>query len=88
MRIAQHFSAGFKSTFMNESVKRTTDYASHGFRFCFQPSASRTEVNRLTEPSDKSLGYSHVVRCADENDADFFGQTLHVNTRNRTNMPY
>jgi len=57
MRIAQHLSAGFKSRLANKSVKRTTEIKVF----------SRTEIRRPTEPSDKSLGYFHVVRFADEN---------------------
>ena len=68
MRIAQHLSAGFKSRLANKSVKRTTEIKVFSRTiFCFQPSASRTEIRRPTEPSDKSLGYFHVVRFADEN---------------------
>src|SRR5438477_10608919 len=74
MRIAQHFSGGIKSRFTNESVKRTVETESFtdfsGNRnpgLGYQPSALRTESIAQSNPSDKSLGYFHIVRFRGRN---------------------
>ena len=83
MKIAQHFR--IKSRLTNESVKRTTEI--EGFpRTRILLSALFAIVNLFsavrfanwfdhpTEPSDKSLGYFHVVRSADDKHANFLGK--------------
>src|SRR5881296_1399869 len=47
---------------------------SRGFQPDFQPSASRTVSISLPNPSDKSLGYSHSVRFADEKHFRFWAK--------------
>src|SRR2546430_16224696 len=80
MRIAQHFSAGIKSRFANECVKRLKLRVSLISAviepgLAFQPSASRTESIDRSNPSDKSLGYFHIVRSRGRNARLLFGQS-------------
>src|SRR2546430_16648327 len=49
---------------------------SRGFQPDFQPSASRTVSISLPNPSDKSLGYSHSVRFADEKHFRFWAKPI------------
>jgi hypothetical protein len=85
MRIAQHFSAGIKRRFTDESVKRTTEIGDladfysafspmRNRKTVFQPSASRTDSIGRLNPSDKSLGYFQVVRGADDKGAYLLGK--------------
>ena len=68
MTIAQHVSAGIKSRFRNESVKRTTEiedfsrtsdsaFAVIAFAKLFSAVRFADWFDRPAEPSDKSLGY-------------------------------
>jgi hypothetical protein len=67
MRIAQHFSAGLDSRFTSKSVKRTTEIEGlTGSLILFSAVRFTDCFDRPTNPSDKSLGYFHLVRFADE----------------------
>ena len=60
-----------KRTAEIEGFSRTPILFSHN-RIYFQPSASRTDSTARLNPSDKSLGYFHVVRSTDDGQPTFW----------------
>src|SRR5438067_11102875 len=79
MKIAQYFQLGSGRDLSSSPCNgRLRLKVSREFKPDFQPSASRTVSVSLPSPSDKSLGYSHSVRFADEKHFRFLGEADHI----------